>query len=145
MSFWVHAWCKATVADVTPSNLSAGIAERLSELTRFFLVDSPASPQDVLEQLRIEDLSNDGTFREFKMHYRPDSSTFIHIRRDGSLDSVGMHWKRSMRVFSSSVASRKLSRFGSNSPPHVSGCPFASRWTMLNPWVFRYLLERRRI
>src|SRR5262249_51802887 len=80
-SFWIHAYCNESVATVTPKEMAAGIAERLTMLTYLFCPDKEEEPSEVLARLKIEDRSTDGTFQAFLMHYRQDSPVFIRIDR----------------------------------------------------------------
>jgi hypothetical protein len=81
MSFWIHAYCNASVAAVTAKELTDGIAERLSLLTYLFCPDEEEEPADVLARLKIEDRSTNGEFQVFLMHFRADSPLFIRIDR----------------------------------------------------------------
>ncbi len=82
MSFWIHAFCNDSVAAVTPQELAAGIAERLSLLTFLFCPAEEEEPSEVLERLKIEDRSEDQAFCVFLMHYRRDAAGFIRIERN---------------------------------------------------------------
>jgi hypothetical protein len=88
MSFWIHAYCNASVASVTSEELADGIAERLKLLTYLFCPPNEEEPADVLARLRIEDRSTGGEFQVFLMHYRTDSPLFIRI--DRSTDRGGI-------------------------------------------------------
>jgi hypothetical protein len=82
MSFWIHAFCNETVASVTPHDLKNGIAQRLKLLTFLFCPEQEEDPDVVLNRLRIEDHSKSDLFQEYRMYYRPNSPTFIHIGRN---------------------------------------------------------------
>ena len=81
MSFWIHAYCNQSVASVTPQELAAGIAERLTLLTYLFCPEKEEDPSEVLARLTIDDLSQDNGFGVFVMHYRHDSPAAIRINR----------------------------------------------------------------
>jgi hypothetical protein len=90
MSFWIHAFCNESVASVTPRELAEGIAKRLKLLTYLFCPEEEEEPDEVFARLKIEDLSADGTFRTFAMHYRANSPVFITINRSdrGGIDEL---------------------------------------------------------
>jgi hypothetical protein len=83
MAFWVHAFCKESVADVTPAFLREGIAKRLPLLTALFCPEREEPPKVVLERLRIEDRSKTpGAFETYLLHHRTDG-LFINASRHG--------------------------------------------------------------
>ena len=88
MSFWIHAFCNESVASVTPDELAAGIAKRLTLLTYLFCPPNEEEPAEVLQRMRIENTTQDGVFQAFLIRYRADSPTFI--RADRYVDRGGI-------------------------------------------------------
>jgi hypothetical protein len=82
MSFWIVAYCRDSVASVTPDELHAGIAERLKLLTYLFCPEDEEEPDEVMARLQIEDISQGSEFRVFLMNYRGSGQAPIRIDRD---------------------------------------------------------------
>jgi hypothetical protein len=78
LSFWVHAFCKKSIADVTADELREGIAERLELLTYLFCPDDEEPPKKVIARLRVERRSP----KTFLIHLNK-SGPFINATRHG--------------------------------------------------------------
>jgi hypothetical protein len=74
MTFWVHSFCKESVADVTADELQRGITKRLRPLTYLFCPEDEEAPDVVLARFRIEQRSA-GTWL---LRHRNDDA-FINI------------------------------------------------------------------
>jgi hypothetical protein len=81
MSFWIHAFCNQSTADITVADLRKGIEQRLELLTYLFCPEDEEDPEEVLQRLRIEDHSKEQGFQEFRLFYKKNRSSFIRVDR----------------------------------------------------------------
>jgi hypothetical protein len=81
MSAWVRVFCRNSVAQTRPEDLTAGIGQRLRLLTFLYCPDKEEPPEAVLSRLTVTTLSTDSDFRVWALRWRPEPNPFIRVER----------------------------------------------------------------
>jgi len=84
MSIWVSLYCQKRVGKINPSDLVAGIIDRVDYFSDLFAQEDP---QEVLSRLRVDEIRGNDNSQLLHLHYLEDGPPIV-IDRIGDQNDV---------------------------------------------------------